>query len=73
MTDCIYHPRNKEELKKLTDDLSVSLGSVDTSLITDMSELFMDSKRQNFSGIEKWDTHSVQNMDAMFYGCITFN
>ena len=33
-------PKNKEELQALCRDESVYLGDIDTSLITDMSELF---------------------------------
>ena len=51
-----YKPFNKEELRALCNDESVYLGDIDTSLITDMSGLFLDSTRKDFSGIEKWDT-----------------
>ncbi|OEJ14806.1 hypothetical protein BFL38_08185 [Brachyspira hampsonii] len=35
----IYKPKNKEELKKLTDDENINLYNVDTSLIKDMTAL----------------------------------
>ena len=35
-----YQPKNKQELQALCKDESVYLGDIDTSLITDMSELF---------------------------------
>ena len=38
-----YRPTTKEELKKLVEDESIYLGDIDTSLITDMSELFRES------------------------------
>ena len=70
-----YHPNNKEELKALCDDLTVSLGDIDTSKITDMSELFCGSERSNeqFAGIENWDTSNVTNMAKMFMLAKNFN
>ena len=38
-----------------------------------MSELFKDSKRTDFSGIEKWNVSNVTSMGAMFAGCHDFN
>ena len=61
-----YKPNNGEELKALCDDESVYLGDIDTSLITDMSELFDGSSRTDFSGIESWDVSNVENMSHMF-------
>lgn len=61
-----YHPKTKEELKTLCDDLSVNLGEIDTSEITDMNSLFFESKREDFSGIEKWNTSKVTNINSMF-------
>ncbi|EOG8842665.1 BspA family leucine-rich repeat surface protein [Campylobacter jejuni] len=68
-----YFPNSKEELKALIKDESIYLGDIDTSKITDMSELFLYSKREDFSGIEKWDVRNVENMEGMFYKCYTFN
>lgn len=68
-----YKPQNKEQLKKLVDDESIYLGDIDTSLITDMSYLFADSKREDFSGIEKWDVSNVKNMRGMFSDVKNFN
>lgn len=51
-----YKPANREELKALCNDESVYLGDINTSLIADMSGLFLDSTRKDFSGIERWDT-----------------
>ena len=47
-----YNPETKEELKALVDNKSISLGDINTSKITDMSELFVGTKREDFSGIE---------------------
>lgn len=68
-----YHPQTREELQALVDDLSVNLGGIDTSKITDMSKLFYFSPRENFSGIETWDTSKVTNMQGMFSGAEFFN
>ncbi|TEY03879.1 BspA family leucine-rich repeat surface protein, partial [Campylobacter sp. US12a] len=48
-----YFPETKEELKTLIKDESIYLGDIDTSNITDMSYLFANSDRTDFSGIEK--------------------
>lgn len=69
----IYHPKTKDELLNLIDDKSVYLGDIDTSAITDMSGLFRDSNRTDFSGIEYWDVSSVVNMSCMFYKMTNFN
>ena len=63
-----FTPENKKELLKLCNDLTVSLGDIDTSKITDMSELFMDSHRKDFSGIETWNVSKVTDMSHMFHG-----
>lgn len=47
-----YKPNSLQELKELVSDKSVHLGDIDTSLITDMTELFKDSTRKNFDGLE---------------------
>ncbi|MBZ7977772.1 BspA family leucine-rich repeat surface protein [Campylobacter sp. RM12654] len=68
-----YKPKNKKQLEKILYDDSVYLGDIDTSLITDMSYLFLGIFRDDFSGIEKWDTSNVVNMDSVFYNCMFFN
>lgn len=68
-----FRPTTKKELQALVDNLEVNLGDIDTSKITDMSHLFSDSKRTDFSGIEEWDTSKVENMSRMFVGAINFN
>ncbi|TEY00745.1 BspA family leucine-rich repeat surface protein [Campylobacter sp. US33a] len=64
-----YTPQTKEELKALVKDESINLGDIDTSNITDMSGLFLDSTRKDFSGIESWDVSKVENMSGMFENC----
>ena len=61
-----YHPETKEELIKLCRDESVYLGDIDTSKITDMSNLFEEIHGRDFSGIELWNVSNVKNMEAMF-------
>ncbi|EAJ2975749.1 TPA: BspA family leucine-rich repeat surface protein [Campylobacter jejuni] len=68
-----YTPNTKEELQALVKDESIHLGDIDTSKITDMSELFKNSTRTDFSGIEKWNTSKVTNMAGMFWFCERFN
>lgn len=63
-----YSPKTKIRLKELVEDNSVYLGDIDTSNIIDMKMLFYNSKRADFSGIEKWDTSKVKTMNNMFYG-----
>ena len=68
-----HKPETKEELKELVDDLSINLGNIDTSKITDMSKLFFKTQRTDFSGIEKWDVSNVEDMGAMFAFSESFN
>lgn len=68
-----YTPETREELRALVDNDTVKLSSINTSKITDMSKLFANVKRTDFSGIENWDTSKVTNMEAMFLGAVTFN
>ncbi|WP_274967979.1 BspA family leucine-rich repeat surface protein [Succinimonas amylolytica] len=65
---CMYKPANKDELHELVANPEICLGDIDTSLITDMSELFEGGyNREDFSGIENWDTSRVTDMSKMFY------
>ncbi|ACM63401.1 BspA family leucine-rich repeat surface protein [Campylobacter lari] len=68
-----YFPKNKEELIDLINNQHVNLGDINVSNITDMSNLFNNSKRKDFSGIEEWDVSNVTNMSDMFYCCANFN
>lgn len=68
-----YFPQSKEELIDLIDNQHVNLGDINVSNITNMSNLFNNSKRKDFSGIEEWDVSNVTNMSDMFYCCENFN
>ena len=68
-------PKNKTQLKQLINyafkhDI-YDLNFIDTSKITDMSELFEDVKH-NFD-ISCWDVSNVIDISFMFYGCHNFN
>ena len=65
-----YFPKTRDELKELVKKLikergnEADLNDIDTSEITDMSQLFFKSK---FNGnISEWDVSNVINMERMF-------
>ena len=66
-----YKPTTKQELKELVQDESINLGDIDTSLITDMEDLFLCENRSDWSGIETWDVSNVTDMSRMF-SCSNF-
>ena len=75
-----YFPKTKEELKVIIIQLIKERGNesdfndIDTSKITDMSELFDFDGIEEFNGdISKWDVSNVTNMRYMFYECESFN
>ena len=68
-----YKPTSNDELRELVRDNSIHLGDIDTSLITDMFNLFGRSGRKDFSGIANWDVSNVKNMGSMFFNCKDFN
>ena len=68
-----YKPTSRKELKDLVTDESIYLGDIDTSLITDMSGLFEFFNRDNYEGIENWDTSNVEDMSGMFTANRNFN
>ena len=82
-----YHPQTKEELieniKELLDKEETDFNCIDTSEITDMSNLFSDSyidgnteriiiKDMNIN-ISNWNVSNVTNMGEMFNNCCSFD
>ena len=73
-----YHPKDKDELKELIKQLldergkDAYLNDIDTSKITNMSELFNNLDPHNID-ISKWDVSNVTNMYGVFLGCENFN
>ena len=73
-----YFPKTKAELRKILwqlvekRDYEGDFNDIDTSKITDMSELFDDIEKFN-GDISKWDVSNVTNMTSIFFGCKLFN
>ena len=73
-----YFPETKKELQDLLKQLIKERGNegdfndIDTSKITDMSELFDGMYKFN-GGISNWNVSNVTNMQYMFYECNSFN
>ena len=73
-----YYPKNKEELKKLVEQLleergpDANLNDINTSNITDMQGLFSGLEPHNID-IRFWDVSNVEDMSFMFYTCSNFN
>ena len=66
-----YHPKTRDELRQLVYKLikergnEANLNDIDTSEITDMTELFYQS---NYNGdISNWAVSNVETMESMFY------
>ncbi|AAP77327.1 BspA family leucine-rich repeat surface protein [Helicobacter hepaticus] len=62
----IITPKNKMKLQKLVKLKKQYLGDIDISNIKDLSFLFEDVDRNDFAGIENWDTSKVTTMQDMF-------
>ena len=73
-----YFPKTKKELENILEQLIKERGNegdfndIDTSKITDMSNLFYNVKEFN-GDVSKWDVSNVTNMEGMFYECESFN
>ena len=73
-----YFPKDKKELQSLLKELldergkDANLNDIDTSDITDMSELFDNLDPHNID-ISEWNVSSVKNMEWMFCWCDNFN
>ena len=74
-TNYTVQPKNKNELKEIIKDTfehkQYDLNFIDTSKITDMSELFINCK-YDFD-VSKWDVSNVTNMNHMFFYCKNFD
>ncbi|PZT47988.1 hypothetical protein B6S12_06260 [Helicobacter valdiviensis] len=66
-------PKNKTELKKLIKDRNIYLGDIDVSKITNFKDLFKNSRRRDFGGIETWDVSKVTTMESCFEEAEFFN
>ena len=70
-------PKSKEQLQSIIEQElerqgpDADLNFIDTSLITDMSELFKDLTIRNIE-IDEWDVSNVTNMNSMFAYCRKF-
>ncbi len=68
-----YQPTSKASLLGLLSNPKIKLEEIDTSKITNMSNLFANSIRTDFSGIEKWNVSKVTDMSFLFGNCENFN
>ena len=73
-----YFPKTKNELikniKELFDNKIYDFNCINTSEITDMSELFYKDIFSNIKfNVSKWDVSNVKSMRNMFKGCEFFN
>jgi len=75
-----YHPYSKEELRDLIKEHRKAQGNrcnlndIDTSKITDMSDLFKGMDVTFFNGdMSKWDVSNVINMSGLFSNAVNFN
>ena len=71
----LAQPRTKDELQyEINIRLNrgqTNLNDIDTSKITDMSNLFNNLDRN--IDVSLWDTSNVTSMSYMFFGCSIFN
>ena len=72
-----YHPQTKDELieniKELVDKGETDFNCIDTSAITDMSNLFKFLDISTTIDISEWNVSNVTNMSKMFYDCEKIN
>ena len=78
-----YYPKTKYDLIKVINILSdkgeTNFNCIDTSEITDMSNLFGDKsiklnvRTSNEINVSEWNVSNVKTMEQMFFGCVNFN
>ena len=73
-----YYPETKEELLKNIQELlnngERNFNCIDTSKITDMSDLFKDEIFDKLIfDVSEWNVSNVTNMERMFLGCDNFD
>ena len=73
-----YFPKTKNDLKKNINECiknkNYDLNCIDTSVITDMSKLFYDSKFKDINiDVSEWDVSNVENMGCMLIYCEKLN
>ena len=77
-SEYLYHPEDKRELIRNISELfkkgETNLNCIDTSNVTDMSNLFYYEKSKNINfDISYWDVSKVKYMQYMFHGLKNFN
>ncbi|MDY5050638.1 MAG: BspA family leucine-rich repeat surface protein [Candidatus Mucispirillum faecigallinarum] len=68
-----YAPKNRYELNILLNNEKVTLDEIDISYLSNLDNVFKNSKRQNYKGIEQWDTSKIVSMKNMFLNAEYFN
>lgn len=68
-----YFLENNEELQKIAQNNKIKLSIIVISKVSDLSNIFEQSTRKNFKGIESWNVSHVTNMACMFNGAGYFN
>ena len=71
-----YFPKMNKELKEIVrmeiekqGGVNVDLNMIDTSKITDMSDMFFNCKSLRTLDVSEWDVSNVKIMSCMFNGC----
>ena len=77
-TDYAYFPNTKHELisiikQRIEDEgHECNLNDIDTSKITNMSNLISNINREFNGDINEWDMSNVKTTEGMFFGCTKF-